>query len=246
MAHNYVSSEGIEAASENPFVMDLLKAREVGDKVQIIKGRRGWATKAAHLLDPETGEVLSDSLCLSHKTSVDRGKFVKIFVAGLQATFDLSKRAREALTAILQYHGTEATCGPTQRNDIIVFPYLVAQETAWSPSRQVYRSAMNELCLKKFLCPVAGTVDWFWTNPTFFHKGDRLVIINHFVTGEAAKASIPAKAGGCAELDQLGFDGLTERERRANHSDKMPEITPPQDIDRGPGRPALLDRAADD
>ena len=213
MAHKYVTTEGIEAAPENPFVRDLLASRELGDKTQIIKGKKGWATKAATLLDPETGEVLADSLCLAHKTAVDRGKFVKIFVAGLQATFDLSKRAREALTAILQYHGTEAKCGPTQRNDIVIFPHHVAQQTAWRPSRQVYRSAMNELCLKKFLCPVQDTVDWYWTNPTFFHKGDRLVIVNHYVTGEAALPAIPARRGD-PELDQLDFNGETERDRR--------------------------------
>jgi len=218
MAGNYVSSEGFTPEPENPFVRHLLDAREIGTKSQIVKGKKGWATKATSLVDPETGEVLSDQLCLAHKTAVDRGKFIKIFVAGLQATFDLSARARKAFTAMMQVYSDEP-CGPAQRNDMIIFNHRMAHESDWKPSRDVFRSAMNELCLKKFLCPVEGTVDWYWTNPTFFHRGDRLVIVNHYVTGEAAK-TIPIPVGGDPDLDQLDFNGETERERRAREGRK--------------------------
>lgn len=206
----YVNSDGLTPATANPFVRDLLASRDVGTKAQILKGKKGWATKAAHLLDPETGELLEDTLCLAHKVAVDRGQFVKIFVAGLQATFDLSKRARSAFTALLNEY-SDGSVGQDKRNDMVIFTQDMAAEHGWKVSRSTFRSAMNELCHKNFLCPVTGTSGWYWTNPTFFHRGDRLVVVNHYVTGDAA-AAIPAEQGGDPDLDQMDFDGKTKRD----------------------------------
>lgn len=215
MAKDYVSGEGLVECEENPFLLELLGSREVGSKTNIVKGKGGWATKAAHLIDPETGEILGeDTLCLAYKTPLDQGRFVKVYVAGLQAAFDLSKRARTAFTALLNRYSNDTSCRPGARNDMVIFSQKTAEDAGWKASRQVFRSAMNELCHKKFLCPVVGASDWYWTNPTFFHRGDRLVMVNHYVTGDAAKPAVTAQTGGDPELDQLDFDGLTERERQ--------------------------------
>lgn len=179
----YINAEGLTPAKENPFLRDLLDSRAVGTKTQIIKGKKGWATKSMHLIDPETGELSEDTLCLAHKTPVDRGQFVKIFVAGLHATFDLSKKARSAFTALLRQY-SEENVGKNNRNDMILFTILDAENYGWKVGRSTFRSAMNELCHKKFLCPVAGGSDLYWTNPTFFHKGDRLVVVNHYVVDD--------------------------------------------------------------
>lgn len=207
MANDYVSGEGLEPSEENPFVPALLKNRAIGTRAKIVKGKAGWATKSAALVDPETGEMLGDTLCLAHKTAVDKEHFVKVYVEGLRATFDLSKRARSAFTLLLEEYND--TARPVLRNDMVIFSFKLARDRGWTTSQAAFRSAMNELCHKKFLCPVTGSTDWYWTNPTFFHKGDRLVIVNHYVFDEPRRP-----AAGDAVLDQLDFNGETERDRR--------------------------------
>lgn len=211
----YMNAEGLEATRENPFLVALLKD-ELGTKTQLVKGKGGWASKAAHLLDPETGELLGDdTLCLAYKVAVDRQKFVKVFVSGLQAAFDLSKKARTAFTVMLQRYSDNSSCRPGDRNDMVIFSLADAEAGGWKVSRSTFRSAMNELCHKKFLCPVSGASDWYWTNPTFFHKGDRLVMVNHYVTGDEAKKkpALQVNNGGDPDLDQLDFNGETVRDK---------------------------------
>jgi len=211
----YTSGAGLVPARTNPFVNDMLQSKEFGEKTRLVRGKKGWATKAATLFDPETGEVISDQLCLATKQEVDNAQFVKIFVAGLHATFGLSKRGRDAFTALLRMM-MDNRYKREDTNDRVMFDIHDAEKYGWRVQRGTFRSAMNELCHNKFLCPVEGASDWYWTNPTFFHRGDRLVIVSHYINRDAEKmAADSARPAGDPDLDQMDFDGMTERERRA-------------------------------
>lgn len=212
----YTTAEGIEPAKQNPFLRAFLESGAVKEKMQIVKGKKGWVAKTLDLHDPVTGELTEAAVMLATRKVVDRANHIKIYVDGLQSMFELSKRGKCALTALLKMLNEENRCGQGDRNDMISFDLDDATKYGWAVSRGTFRAGMNELCLKKFLCPVSGGNDWYWTNPTFFHKGDRIVLVNHYIvegSEEANKKPAIDVPCGDAKLDQLDFNGETERDK---------------------------------
>jgi len=207
--------QATEPAKKNPFIAELVSTAPIKDKTRTIKTKRGFISSSMGMHDPATGEVLDGSMVMAVKTPLDRQEFVKMFARGVTQSFDLSKRGQELLRVLLLLYMSSRL--PSTTNDQIIFSYEDALNADYPRKRPTFKSALNELCFYQFLCPVAGHRDRYWINPNLFYKGDRLTLINHYVTGEATKE---ISAGGDPELDQLDFNGETERERRAREGRK--------------------------
>lgn len=173
----------IEPSPQNPFLPELVSSAKVREKTQQIKTKRGFISRALGVHDPSTGEVLDDALVMGVKTPLDRDEFIKMYGRGLTLAFDLSKRSQDVLRVMLSLY--MAAKLPSATNDQIIFAYEDAIQAGYPRSRQVFRSALNELCHYSFLCPVSGFRDRFWINPTLFYKGNRLTLIHHYVMRES-------------------------------------------------------------
>ena len=207
-----------EPAKTNPFVPELIKTAPIRDKTRTIKTKKGFISTSMGMHDPATGEILDGSMVIATKSPLDREGFVKMFARGITQSFDLSKRGQELLRVLLILYMSSKL--PSAVNDQIIFSFEDALAADYPRKRPTFKSALNELCYYQFLCPVANHRDRYWINANLFYKGDRLTLINHYVTGEAAAEPINSqRPTGDPELDQMGFDGLTERERRANNAD---------------------------
>lgn len=182
MANSYISTKGIVAEKHNPFLQNLLQSGELKSKNKILKGPKG------EVYSNGAGEIFTGAKCFLKETTVDEGLFIKIYASGLKDIFNLSTCAQKAFAALTTIYSKES-CGPKKINDMVSFNYRMAQESEWKPSKKVFRSALNELCKKKFLCPVADAPDWFWTNPTIFHRGSRLAMVNLYVAGASSETT---------------------------------------------------------
>lgn len=182
MAGNYVSSKKITPKKNNPFLRNLLDSGDIKPKTKLLKGSKG------EVYDGLTGEIFTGTKCFLKETTVDEGLFVKVYKSGIKDVFQLSVRAQKAFAVLLEIYSTES-CGSKKTNDMVSFNYRIAQESEWKPSRDVFRSAVNELCEKDFLCPVENTTEFFWINPTIFHRGSRLAMVNLYVAGASSETT---------------------------------------------------------
>jgi hypothetical protein len=130
--------------------------------------------------------VSEDVHTLKSGKNKDNGAFVYINIAKLNDITSLSKRAQKAFQVLMQEYSKD-TCGAKKTNDMVTFNFRMAQESEWKPSKDVFRSAINELCHKQFLCPVADAAEWYWINPTIFYRGNRLAVVNLYVQEGAKK-----------------------------------------------------------
>ena len=215
MPTEYVKSDGLVKYGKNPFVEGLVKNAKLGLKTQgRVKTSNGFVSHERGTIDLQTGEVLDEHLVIAVKKTVDKEQFVKIFIAGLEASHDLPKQARDVFVTLLKsYNDMHMPVGGS--HDLIFFSYRDAVEAGYKRKQQTFRSGMNVLCHKEILAPATKGRDWYFINPMFFYKGDRMTIFNHYVYEDKPVINVD-EPNGDVELDQVSLiDGKTERQRRA-------------------------------
>lgn len=215
----YVSMEGIEVCDSNPFLPELVD--ELGGKVKmrndgkIIRGPNGFVTNQIGLHDLVTGEILEgETLVLGKKKAVDTEEFVKVYVRGAAIIRNLSKRATEVLTVLIETYTTGVLQGT---NDLIFFTHEEAQGCGYKKGWHTFRSGMNELAHAQFLVPAKKGHGWYWINPSLFYRGNRVLLIEQYdltaVKRPESKRAIGGHAKGDPVLDQVGlFSGTTPRD----------------------------------
>lgn len=148
------------------------------------------------LVDVDTGEVMAAATVHSIEEK-DDAEFVKVFAAGIAATYDLSKTAQRTFQAVLdEYQRT-----PMSRGFVDTL-YLAWMDGGLSGrdigmSDKTFQRGLKELLVKGFLAPRSPNA--FWVNPSLFFKGDRVLFLREYrrkVSGEdQAKRERLEKAG---------------------------------------------------
>ena len=129
------------------------------------------------LVDPQTGEVSAVATIHSIEEK-DDAQFVKVFAAGLAATYDLSKTAQRTFQAILdEYQRTPMAGG------FVDTLYLAWMDGGLSGrdigmSDKTFQRGLKELLTKGFLAPRSPNA--FWVNPSLFFKGDRVLFLREY------------------------------------------------------------------
>lgn len=181
---------------ENPFM------RPDGSGIVVYQSRTAKVETAGPLAITETATGQAISVAQVRRVElVDSDKFVKLYVANLDAFFDLKPGTIRVMTAVL----SEVADARNAHGDTIylnygrVKEYFEAKGTK-PPARPTFFSAMAEMVEKGFLAPSVDTNLWF-INPTIFFNGDRIRFVNEYVRVKRASGESLEDAGQRAMLE---------------------------------------------
>lgn len=175
------TSEGIKVSFNinlrrleySPDQNPLIQPAQVPVKKRMVKS--GLASRT--LIDGETGEVTATSVVHMIEEK-DSDEFVKVFSAGIAATYELSATGRKVFQAVLnEYERTPMNRGFA---DSVYLAWMNDGLCGRSVgmSEKTFQRGLKELLSKNFLAP--RTPFMFWVNPSLFFKGDRVMFVREF------------------------------------------------------------------
>lgn len=152
----------------------------------VLKKATVRAGRSDNLVNQQTGEVEAVST-IYRVVEKDDAEFVKVFAAGVAASYDLTKTAQRVFTAVLKvYEETPMRGGYVDYLDLYWFDGgLCGQEIGMS--EKTFQRGLKELLAKSFLAPRLHNS--YWVNPSLFFKGDRVRFIREFVRKSKEKDS---------------------------------------------------------
>ena len=133
--------------------------------------------KQTTLADIDTGEVVATST-IHQIEHIDSDHFVKVFSAGIAATYELTKTGQRTFQAILQIYENAPMSG-----GFVDAIYLAWFDDGLSGqkldmSEKTFQRGLKELLERGFLSPKAPNL--FWVNPALFFRGDRVLFLKEY------------------------------------------------------------------
>lgn len=136
------------------------------------------------LVNPSTGEITHQSMVHTIE-EVDDSQFVKIFAAGVVASYDLNKTAQRVFQAILsEYQQTPMSGGFADTLYLSWFDGGLSGKVI-GMSEYTFKRGMNVLLEKGFIAP--RMPNQFWVNPSLFFKGDRVLFLREYRRRKSSK-----------------------------------------------------------
>lgn len=125
----------------------------------------------------DSGEV--EAVSVIHKIKeLDDENFVKMFAAGIAASFELNRTSQRVLTAVLAaYERTPMKGGFADWVELYWFGDGLEGQTL-DMSEKTFQRGLKDLLARGFLSPRNPTT--FWTNPHLFFKGNRVMFITEY------------------------------------------------------------------
>lgn len=156
----------------SPIINPLIEPRTIQMNRRLVKTGR-----AQDLLDPSTGEIIAKSAIHTVEDKDDE-EFVKVFAAGIAASYELSRTGQRVFQVVLaQYQKTPMTGGYADSVSLFWFGDGV-EGCDVGMSEYTWKRGLRELLDKAFLWP--RTASEFWTNPALFFKGNRVIFIKEY------------------------------------------------------------------
>lgn len=146
---------------------------------QTIKARRRLVKsgKTEELVNQETGEIRGVS-AIHQIEERDDAEFVKVFAAGVSASYELTKTAQRVFQIVLdQYQRTPMSKGFADYVNLFWFGDGIEGRDV-GMSEKTFQRGLKELLAKRFIYPKDSAS--FWTNPALFFKGDRVLFIKEY------------------------------------------------------------------
>lgn len=157
----------------SPDINPLLDPETVSMKRKVVQS--GLAEKT--LVDVDTGEIAATAVIRSIEDK-DSDEFVKVFAAGIAATYDLSTTGQRVFQVVLQeYERTPMVRGFADSIYLAWFGEGLSGKSV-GMSEKTFNRGLRELLDKKFLAP--RSPETYWTNPALFFKGDRVLFIKEY------------------------------------------------------------------
>lgn len=156
----------------SPTVNPLVEPQSVQSKRRYVRSGR-----SEDLINPATGEI--HGVAAIHQVEErDDAEFVKVFAAGVAASYELTKTAQRVFQVVLdQYQRTPMNRGFADSIDLYWFGDGIEGRDV-GLSERTFRRGLIELIEKRFLAP--KTPSSYWTNPALFFKGDRVLFIKEY------------------------------------------------------------------
>lgn len=156
----------------SPMVNPLLEPQTVKTRRRLVKSGR-----SEELVNSATGEI-SGVAAIHQIEERDDAEFVKVFGAGVAATYELGKTAQRVFQVVLgQYQQTPMSRGFAEAVELYWFDDGIEGRDV-GMSEYTFKRGLRELLDKSFLYPKTPTS--FWVNPSLFFKGDRVLFIKEY------------------------------------------------------------------
>jgi hypothetical protein len=169
MAYNKITD--FDPNEGNPFLPATMVHVEKGEKTLL------FGQKNPDLIIDSDSQVKGHSL-FARKVTVDKAKFMKVFMSGLTNWFDLSKPAIRVFAYIAE------TLEPNR--DSVDFSLEKCKEFTGFKAQKTILSALAELAANQFIARGPHPYKYF-INPTIFFNGDRLTFIEQYEVEQTAE-----------------------------------------------------------
>jgi hypothetical protein len=179
----------------NPFLDDTLQHIEKGEKTLL------FGQKNPDLIIDSDSQVKGHSL-FARKVSVDKAKFMKVFMSGLSNWFDLSK----AGIKVFAYVANQVE----PNRDTFMFSLERCKDFTGYKSDKMVFSGLAELAENKFIARGENPFVYY-INPTVFFNGDRLTFVEQYEVEQPAelKEGQIQQPAGLIESFEKGTAALT-------------------------------------
>ena len=142
-----------------------------------IVAKRKVTSIANNLADTATGEVHQMSGIMTVE-EVDEAHFVKVFLAGTAAAYELTKTAFRVFHEVLnQYQKMKMSGGYISEVSLFWFDGGLDGRIL-DMSEKTFQRGLKELLKKGFLYPKQPNI--YWVNPALFFRGDRVRFIKEY------------------------------------------------------------------
>ena len=157
---------------------------------------------AADVVSIETGEVTGCAI-IRRVEQVDDEQFVKVFSAGVAASFDLTKTAQRVFQIVLEaYQSTPMSGGYAESVRLFWFGDGLDGKVV-GLSKYTFNRGMRELLDKGFLAP--RSPNEYWVNPHLFFRGDRVMFAREY---RRTSSVMPPDMADRAALEKRGQQRL--------------------------------------
>jgi hypothetical protein len=182
----------------SPTVNPLIEPQQITTKRRYVRSGR-----ADELMNTATGEITAVATIYQVEER-DDAEFVKVFAAGVSASYELTKTAQRVFQVVLdQYQRTPMNRGYADYVNLFWFGDGIEGRDV-GMSERTFMRGLKELIEKKFIASKDGT--GFWTNPALFFKGDRVMFVKEYrrrrMAEHAAPAVPPVDKKKLAQLDK--------------------------------------------
>lgn len=173
MTKRKVYKTDLRTLNYSPSSNPLIKPTEVPVKRKRVRS----SLAGKQLVDANTGQL--EATAVIHQIEdKDTDEFVKVFAAGIAASYELSRTGQRVFQAILQeYEQTPMTRGYADSIYLAWFDGGLSGRKI-DMSEYTFKRGLRELLDKSFIAPQAPNV--FWVNPALFFKGDRVMLIREY------------------------------------------------------------------
>lgn len=172
MARTYKPKTDLSKLQYSPTINPLIEPQMVQTKRRYVRSGR-----SEDLINPATGEV--HGVATIHQVEErDDAEFVKVFAAGVAATYELTKTAQKVFQVVLdQYQRTPMSRGFADHVNLFWFDDGIDGRSV-GMSEYTFKRGLRELVDKAFIAPKDSAS--FWTNPALFFKGDRVMFVKEY------------------------------------------------------------------
>jgi hypothetical protein len=191
MARKYTPTTSLAKLDYSPTVNPLIEPQSIKTKRRLVRSGR-----SDDLMNMTTGQV--ERVATIHQIEErDDIEFVKVFAAGVAASYELSRTAKSVFQVVLdQYQRTPLTRGFADAIELFWFDNGIDGRSV-GMSEYTFKRGLRELLDKRFLYPRGPST--FWTNPGLFFKGDRVLFIKEYHRRKEEKAEGPTEAPALPE-----------------------------------------------
>lgn len=156
----------------SPMLNPLMEPQQVTSKRRYVRSGH-----AEELINAVTGEVHGVATIYQVEER-DDAEFVKVFAAGVAASYELTKTAQRVFQVVLdQYQRTPMSRGFADHVNLFWFDDGIDGRDV-GMSEKTFQRGLKELLEKRFIHPKGPTA--FWTNPALFFKGDRVMFVKEY------------------------------------------------------------------